>query len=954
MAETNKKTFKIASSSLLAVTMLGTTVGTNFANAEDASAKDDESNKTEESKKASVPINVDDSKLKKAVKDAKDAGVKVDQDKTQDKTVKVDESSKAKKNIEAEYDKQIKDLQEKTKVAQSNKQKQDKYDKEMEQYKKDKADYDKKNEAYKKAIQNPEFSGSDKTEFSKQKLQEFLGKDPQNISYINGNTASKKMSFDKGNLEKAPDSVKKDWRSSTSIHKKPDGTKDKDYQDGKGYEYDDNKNRDLYKVKKGSTWTYKNVFKDGKTGHDVDAKYTVTNVKHKDGNKFKGDYIEVLSNRLAFTYFHPIEALDMKVEYFDSKTGKPIKIDALNGMGDIDASQYYKQKTKMNDALKGSKVVKKGDQYWEAEPGHVDYKPDNPGTQVWTIAKGVDSQEFTFGSNVDNAQTFRHSIFFENGNIDFGLKLPDKPSAPDEPKKPKLEEQNAKYQLTNLNATPENHKDVEKGVQKEDTDASIDKEEVSVGDTVTYPLTNSDLPADRKDDMKSYVVKDELPEGVKPDEKEIKKNVDASKWDVKVDGQKVEYTATKDLLADMNKDKSKAYKVPTIGLVAKVAKGGDVNFDNTFDTVINDSTVKSNQVSNKAPEVTKSSLEKFIVEDGKLVKENKAKKGDDVNYRINYNIGNDKETKKVVFSDDLEDVLDINKDSVKVYALDDKDAQSDDAQSDDNKDDAKADDDAKVDEKSDDSKSDDTKADDDAKANDNKDDAKADDNKDDAKADDNKDDAKTDDNKEGEMDKVDIVPDDEKATGGAGGGEASDDDSEKAESNDDKSQEGQKAEEGKEITDQGELKVDEDKESFEWVAKDPESMKGKSFYVEVTGKAKTDADYSKYEKDDKATVPNVAKLTVDGDSMDSNEVKTEIPKEDPKKEEPQKDNPKEDPKKEEPQKDDPKANPEKEEPQKEQPQAPSAKGNGAKPVPNTGGDGSFIDKIAQTFYNIFK
>ena len=147
--------------------------------------------------------------------------------------------------------------------------------------------------------------------------------------------------------------------------------------------------------------------------------------------------------------------------------------------------------------------------------------------------------------------------------------------------------------------------------------------------------------------MKSYVVKDELPEGVKPDEDKIKKNVDSSKWDVKVDGQKVEYSATKDLLSEMNKDKSKAYKVPTIGLVAEVAKGGDVSFDNTFDTVINDQTVKSNQVSNKAPEVTKSSLEKFIVEDGKLVKENKAKKGDDVNYRINYNKANDKETNKV-------------------------------------------------------------------------------------------------------------------------------------------------------------------------------------------------------------------------------------------------------------------------------------------------------------------
>ena len=139
------------------------------------------------------------------------------------------------------------------------------------------------------------------------------------------------------------------------------------------------------------------------------------------------------------------------------------------------------------------------------------------------------------------------------------------------------------------------------------------------------------------------------------------------------------------------------------------------------------------------------------------------------------------------------------------------------------------------------------------------------------------------------------------------------------------------------------MKVDDDKESFEWVAKDPESMKGKKFYVEVSGKAKTDGDYSKYEKDGKATVPNVAKLTVDGDDMDSNEVKTEIPKD----EEKPKEEPKEEPKKDEPQQD-PKQDIEK-------PQvAPSGSGNGGKPVPNTGGDGNFLDRVAQTFYNIFK
>ena len=64
-----------------------------------------------------------------------------------------------------------------------------------------------------------------------------------------------------------------------------------------------------------------------------------------------------------------------------------------------------------------------------------------------------------------------------------------------------------------------------------------------------------------------------------------------------------------------------------------------------------------------------------------------------------------------------------------------------------------------------------------------------------------------------------------------------------------------------------------------------------------------------------------------------NEVKTLIPKEE---------KPKPEPKKEEPQKPEPK------------PEAPQAQGSGEKPIPNTGGDGNFIDKVTQTFYNIFK
>ena len=925
MTKNNKKTLKVASTSLLAVTMLGTTVGTNFANAEDAQPKDD--NKTQEGTKATMPVNVDNSKINKAVSDAKKAGMKIKEDKATDHTVKSSDVDKTKDEIQKDYDKQIADIEKTTK-----------------DYAPKKAEFDKKNKAYLDAIKNPKFNVGD-TEFSKKQLQDFLGENPQNVTYITGNKGDKKMTFDKGNL-KTPSKAQLNERYGYSGEYGP---------------HRSNSYSKPFLLQKGSTWSYKHAFKDNKTGRDVDIKYTVTSLKTDKNHQFSSPVADVRTNQLGVNMMTPIMEASYDMEFFDSETGKPVKLDALNGMGDLDGDQYYKLNTKMDNVLVGSKVVQDGKQSWKAK-SEAEYDTNDPSTQVWNIAKGVSKQNFTWGTRQERNKDYHGADLWVNGQIKFGLELPEKPTPPKVPTVP--------YHLHNLNVTPENHKDVEKGVQKEDTDASIDKDEVQIGDTITYPLTNSDLPADRKDDIKSYVIQDELPEGVEPDKENIEKNTDKDKWDVKIDGQKVTYTATKGLLEEMNKDKSKAFKVPTVGLVAKVVKGDKANFDNTFDTIINDNTVKSNQVSNKAPELIKSSLEKYIVEDGKLVKENKAKKGDDVNYRINYNIGTDKEMNKVVFSDDLEDVLDINKDSVKVYALNEKTT----------KEDAKATEDAKADDKSEDAKTDD-KSENTQDAKDGKtlktgkytvaSDKDIDAGQYTVTNNDGSDaliltkdkDGKTVTNvvidkggtkdvelKEGETLSVtagakDVTFTPKNAEGGKGGDAKSDDKSEDAKtdnksddkaSTDNQSQEGQEAKKGKDITDQGELKVDEDKETFEWVAKDPKSMRGQKFYVEVTGKAKTDADYSKYEKDGEATVPNVAKLTIDDEDLDSNEVKTVIPKEE-----------KPEPKKPEPKKPEPK----KPEPK---PEAPQSQGGGEKPIPNTGGDGNFIDKITQTFYNLFK
>ena len=96
MANSNKKPINVMTKSALVAVMVGTGIGSQFANAQDdANKENDNKQNTTEKSQASIPVNVDDAKLKKAVKEAKDAGVKVDEEKAQDKTVKGDEADKS-------------------------------------------------------------------------------------------------------------------------------------------------------------------------------------------------------------------------------------------------------------------------------------------------------------------------------------------------------------------------------------------------------------------------------------------------------------------------------------------------------------------------------------------------------------------------------------------------------------------------------------------------------------------------------------------------------------------------------------------------------------------------------------------------------------------------------------------------------------------------------------------
>ena len=165
--------------------------------------------------------------------------------------------------------------------------------------------------------------------------------------------------------------------------------------------------------------------------------------------------------------------------------------------------------------------------------------------------------------------------------------------------------------------TPSNHKDVTAGDNQGKDTASINGKTVDKGDTLTYPLTNSDLPANRTDDIKSYVLTDKVQKELTVNQAETVK-ANTKNWDVKVDGQTVTYTAKADLLKTMNADKSKAYAVPEAKLVTTV-NADNVTVKNNFTTKINDVTTDSNTPSNPVEKLSPSLVAKRVEDaQGKL------------------------------------------------------------------------------------------------------------------------------------------------------------------------------------------------------------------------------------------------------------------------------------------------------------------------------------------------
>ncbi|WP_274355340.1 SspB-related isopeptide-forming adhesin [Ligilactobacillus salivarius] len=156
--------------------------------------------------------------------------------------------------------------------------------------------------------------------------------------------------------------------------------------------------------------------------------------------------------------------------------------------------------------------------------------------------------------------------------------------------------------------TPKAHKDVELGGDvKGDTENSVDGSLILNGSVVTYPITTSDLPAERAEDVTKRVVKDTLDKNaefvgfkawVESDKGELEDVTSHYKLDK--NGQDLTFTEDSYLLGLYNKDKSKQTHTPIIDLVVKV-KGDAQKINNKATVLTNDNVTETNKVTVETP-----------------------------------------------------------------------------------------------------------------------------------------------------------------------------------------------------------------------------------------------------------------------------------------------------------------------------------------------------------------
>lgn len=500
--------------------------------------------------------------------------------------------------------------------------------------------------------------------------------------------------------------------------------------------------------------------------------------------------------------------IDQVWEYVDHETGKPVKISgSFMTFADLDAKQYVEFSKETTDKI--DKMYVSEDTWVDATQspkgelkiGDVSSKTSNSDDKFAMVTALFDGGRMHFKWGKDYTGYPKDEANMRDGNKPLGAQF-----FAFSAKKP------VKTELLKP----------AKRVSDADEKAKTENNLKVLSEKYSYEVSHT-VPSEYEEFFyKSYVMSDTVPKELVVGKVEIVdetgKNV-TDKFENKSNKNELAYSAKADELK-----KGDFYghtytlkievNVDTKADISKLLdKDGNFVIQNTARVSKDGNTKDTNPVKTKIKKLP-NEIKKYILnKDHKLVEKLDLQKDENVDYVIEHHIGNGQDIKSLKLSDDLEDVLDINKD-VKVYMKD-------------------------------------------STAN------------------------KATDNVAGKT----AVNDKAMMTTKENADKAKEEKAKdvKKETSVEQSKASNKTQQSntenidftkgyKDITKEGTLKVDEEKEIYEWTAKDPKALQGKEIFVEVKAKVKKDAKLDKYTAQEVASIPNIADLIINDKDLRSNKV----------------------------------------------------------------------------------
>ena len=727
----------------LSTALLMSTVGYSYLDVAQAKDQKDDSSKSksqQQDNKSAHSSTPSDNDLKKAVEDAKKAGVNVKQGNIQHHRVTSKNVDDTQKQIQADYQKKIDELQKATKKYKEDKENYNKEvaavkaynDKQLKKYndevKKQKSTVDdgKKNPSKPKYEAN--INGDKGKYYTKSKSWHNLkSKTIDNDIHVNatgdvnsfkdlqnGNFAihaysdkKGKLSNDKivqkvswGDVKPKGDIVKGD-KVTEDMHKKVPSVKKPAY-DTTGKDNPFGKTTQLHSVKAGKWVTIPNAvhLANGKT-KDLKVKFTKsgTNLDYgKDWVTFwnEGGSINYYDGTHDLSHTPPKDKITAHYKVGDGKdkylwTGATFDIDggqaltmednnygivALGGGLKVDSDKVKKVtsskylgdtwgKDKGSNLLNGTSSVPDGTAIFAKYDNVISHSVSNTGVKGSTLVANGD-----FGMHVNTS-------------------IAEYPKLKKEPKKP--EPPKVQYNLQDMSINPTTKKSVSKkdvGYDK-DYNYTLDYQLPVIKDNQeskktkdeqnSSKKTNNENPKDEfngkyENDYHTFTLGDDLPNELRIQKDKIKitddKGKDVTKeGDLKVDEKNQSFRWTPKKPSDFSSKKLKVTVASQVSSEADLKKWKKDN--NTFEIPntgyleLDGKTLPTNKVPVFVKKKVKSDIKKHILEDNQLKEHNTSDKGKDINYQLDYTLGNDKNYKKVSLKDDLEDVEDLK--GVKVY-----------------------------------------------------------------------------------------------------------------------------------------------------------------------------------------------------------------------------------------------------------------------------------------------